>query len=278
MIVDNQTNKLYLSDCLPNQYPMFFESFKMVLKTNNIDFDYLPGTKDIWAIDFMPVQVHDKKFVRFTYNPSYLQAKKYRSTISNTDAICDKLEIETIKSDIVLDGGNVTKCQNSVMLTDRIFDENPNYQPNKLIKALESLFEVDKVFLIPQQPHDFTGHSDGMVRFVDERTLLINDYKLEDKSFRRAFYIAIHNAGFDCIEIPYNPYSNSSYTQANGDYINFLQMEKILFLPVFGIAEDDQVVKTFEAIYPNEKIVPIESNEIANQGGVLNCITWNIKS
>lgn len=30
-------------------------------------------------------------------------------------------------------------------------------------------------------------------------------------------------------------------------------------------------------IYPQQKIVTIESNEVANDGGVLNCISWNIK-
>ena len=46
---------------------------------------------------------------------------------------------------------------------------------------------------------------------------------------------------------------------------------------VFDLAEDEIVVKQFEKIFSNDKIVTVLSNEIALQGGILNCITWNIK-
>ncbi len=236
----------------------------------------MPQTKDVWAVDYMPIQVQVDKFVRFAYNPSYLQSKKYLKTISNVDAICEELGIETIKSNIILDGGNVTRTTDKVIMTDRIFIDNSNYDRKHLIKELQDLFQVDKLFLVPEQPRDFTGHSDGMVRFIDEQTVIINDYKLEKKEFIRAFEIAIHNTGLDYIKIPYNPYGNDNYDQANGDYINYLQMENTVIVPTFGIKEDDEVVKQFEQLFAGQTIATVPSNEIANDGGILNCITWNI--
>ena len=41
----------------------------------------LQGTKDIWAVDYMPVQIQDDEFVQFVYNPDYLQSKKWRNRI-----------------------------------------------------------------------------------------------------------------------------------------------------------------------------------------------------
>ncbi len=131
----------------------------------------------------MPIQVDSSKFVRFVYNPSYLKSKKIQKTISDVDEICEQIGIETIKSNIVLDGGNVTRTTDKVIMTDRIFIENPNYNRKQLIKELHDLFQVDKLFLVPEQPKDFTGHSDGMVRFIDEQTVIINDYKLEKPEF-----------------------------------------------------------------------------------------------
>lgn len=278
MITDSQTNFLYLADTLPTKYPDFYKRFENVLKNYNIPFDFLPKTKDVWAVDYMPIQTDFNKFVLFVYNPSYLQTKKYLKTISDVDEICKAIGIETFKTDINIDGGNVTRWTNKVIMTDRVFKDNPTYERKQLIKELYELLQVDKIYFVPEQPGDFTGHSDGMVRFVDEHTVIINDYKQEKEEFYRAFEIAIHNTGLDYITIPYNVYDNKSNDHANGDYINYLQMGNTVIIPTFDIKEDDIAVRQLETIFAAQNIQTIESNEIAYDGGLLNCITWNIKT
>jgi agmatine deiminase len=277
MITDCQTNFLYLADTLPIKYPDFCKRFERLLTECNIEFSSLPNTKDVWAVDYMPIQTALNKFVRFTYNPSYLQTKKLLKTISDVDAICKKIGIETEKTDIILDGGNVTRWSNKVIMTDRVFIDNPTIERKQLIKELYNRLQVENIYFIPEQPDDYTGHADGMVRFIDENTVVINDYSREKEWFHRAFEIAIHNTKLEYITIPYNVYDNISNDQANGDYINYLQMEDIVIIPTFGIKEDEEVVRQFEAIFSGQTIVTINSNEVANDGGVLNCITWNIK-
>jgi agmatine deiminase len=109
MITDSQSNKLFLADCLPEKQPKLFQRFEKVLNDCNISFEFLPNTKDIWAVDFMPVQISNGKFVQFTYSPDYLKLKKYRKTISNVDSICKSIGITPKKSTIVVDGGNVIR-------------------------------------------------------------------------------------------------------------------------------------------------------------------------
>lgn len=75
MITENQTNFLYLADTLPKMYPDFYERFEKVLRNCNIEKALLPKTKDVWAVDYMPIQTAADRFVRFIYNPSYLQTK-----------------------------------------------------------------------------------------------------------------------------------------------------------------------------------------------------------
>lgn len=277
MIADSQTNFLYLADTLPIKYPDFFNRFEKVLTDSNIEFALLPKTKDVWAVDYMPIQIEQSKFVRFVYNPSYLQEKKYQKTISDVDTICDAIGIETIKTDIILDGGNITRWINKVIMTDRVFVDNPQYKRKQLINQLHELLQIDQLYFIPEQPGDYTGHADGMVRFIDEYSVVVNDYSQEKEWFRRAFEVAIHNTGLDYIKIPYSVYENKSNEQANGDYINYLQMENNVIVPIFCMKEDDQAVKQIETIFAGQTITTIESNAVANQGGVLNCITWNIK-
>lgn len=278
MIIDSQSNFLYLADTLPRFYPNFYKRFEKVLTDCKIEFSFLPKTKDVWAVDYMPIQVEQNKFVRFVYNPSYLQSKKNLKTISNVDEICSEIEIDTLKTNIVVDGGNITRWKNKVIMTDRVFKDNPIYERKRLIKELYELLQVDNIYFVPEQPGDFTGHSDGMVRFIDENTVIINDYRHEKEWFQRAFEIAIHNIGLDYIKIPYNVYENKDNNQANGDFVNYLQMEGMIIIPTFGIKEDEIAVKQLETIFSGQRIETIESNEIANDGGILNCITWNIKT
>ncbi len=276
MISDCQTDFLYLADKLPKDYPDFHERFEKVLLESNIEYALLPNTKDIWAVDYMPIQVESNKFVRFVYNPSYLRTKALRKTISDVDEICKEIGIEAIKTDIIIDGGNLTRWTNKVIMTDRVFKDNPNYERKQLIKDIHELLQVDKIYFVPEQPGDFTGHSDGMVRFVDENTVVVNDYCREKDWFKSAFEIALHNAGLDLVRIPYNVYSNKTNDQANGCYINYLQMADIVIVPTFGMKEDDDAVKQLELVFKGQTVTALESNEIANEGGVLNCVTWNI--
>lgn len=53
-------------------------------------------------------------------------------------------------------------------------------------------------------------------------------------------------------------------------------MEQAIIISVFGLPEDDAVVKQFEELFPNKSIKTVKANELANDGGILNCISWNI--
>jgi agmatine deiminase len=225
----------------------------------------------------MPIQVKADKLIQFVYNPDYLQgAKKWRDSVSDVDKIVENLGLEVEKCDIVLDGGNVIRWKNKVIMCDKILKENPTYTKNELIKKLENLFEIDQLIFVPQDPTDQIGHADAMVRFLDANTVLINDYSKENEEFRLSLINTLHKARLNYETLPYSPYSNQTYLQANGIYINYLQMNQALFVPVFNQSEDEEALKKIRNLFPNTKVVPVESSEIAREGGILNCITWNI--
>lgn len=276
MIQDGETNYLYLADTLKNKHKKFFEQFEIVLNDCSIKTELLHNTKDIWAVDYMPIQISKNKFVQFTYNPDYL--KKYQDTISDVDSICRDIGIAPEQSTILVDGGNVVRSSDKVIMCDKIFSENPTINEKDLIKQLEECLEIENLLFVPLDKNDWVGHADGMVRFLDEKTVIINDYSKEKPQFQRTFLMALHNAGLDWIEIPYNPYENKSLKSAKGIYINYLQMNGVVIVPTFGIKEDDIATKKFGQLFRGQTIKTIDSNDIAKEGGVLNCITWNIMS
>lgn len=277
MISDHQTNHLYLADCLPKKQPRFFRRFEKVLRKCEIDFEFLPGCRDIWAVDFMPVQVNRNMFVQFVYNPDYLKQKKYRKTISNVNAICKGINLTTLKTNLIADGGNVSKFSNKVIMCNKVFLENKNIPEREVINQLQNLYQVDKLFFVPWDKNDFAGHADGMVRFIDNNTVLINDYSKERPKFRKSFRMALQNAGLDCVELPYQPPNDPSFISARGLYLNYLQMNQAIIVPIFKSRYDDKALRVFEDVFKGARIEAIESNELADQGGILNCITWNIE-
>lgn len=277
MIQDNETNLLYLADCLPKKNPVFAKEFKQLLDNNDIKNKYLPNTKDIWAVDYMPLQLGVNSFVNFVYNPDYLQTKAGLKTLSDVPQILKEIGVTATNSDIVLDGGNVIKGNDTVILCDKVFSENPHYRENDLIKKLEETFNVGRVIFLPTHKSDFTGHADGMVRFINDTTVFINKYVEEDHQFQLSVRMALRNAGLNVIELPYNPYKNTSNDDAVGIYINYLEMDGLIIVPTFSIKEDEEAVQMLEQLFPTKKILNIDSLDIAKKGGILNCISWNIK-
>lgn len=278
MITDARTNFVYIADTLAVKYPVFAKALTEALCGHGIPHGVLPGTKDVWAVDYMPVQVSENRFVRFSYEPDYLiSTKKWSKTISDVDAICEKTGIKTIKSEIILDGGNLSRWDDKVLMTSKVFAENRQIPEIELIQRLRDLLEVNEVFFVPVEKGDWLGHIDAMARFAGPGTVIINDYSREPQSARTDLLCALHNAGLNWITFPFDPYHNEDDNDATGVYLNYLELEKFIILPVFGIDTDQAAIQRAKEIFPGKTIIPVKSNQPAKDNGLINCLTWNIK-
>ncbi|UBM61546.1 agmatine deiminase family protein [Candidatus Sulfidibacterium hydrothermale] len=187
MITDFETNTIYFSERLKTdkRFTKTFKEITSVLKSIGIEPKLLPKTKDIWARDYMPIQVTKEKFIEYRYDPDYLQKaeKGYRNLKSYPDIVCDLIQLTTEKSDIILDGGNVVKSNNCLILTDKVVVENRlSYSKTELIKKLKRIFKVEKIILIPWDKKERFGHSDGVLRFINSNTVLISEiYEYDTK-------------------------------------------------------------------------------------------------
>ncbi len=278
MIIDSNTNFLFLADSLKKvRHKEFLADCRQELDSNNIKYDFLPGTNDIWAVDYMPIQTSTNTFVQFKYFPDYLRkTKKWLKTITDSSKVCENLGIDIVKSDLVIDGGNIICSNDTAILTEKIFPENPTLSQEEVLKKLREQLGIDKIVIIPWDKNDIIGHADGMVRFLNDTTVLINSYEEEDRELEIKLKATLKAAKLEFLEIPYPVYKNRSLLDATGIYLNYLQMEGVVFLPVFGIAEDETALKKFETLFGSSRIVPVRCNSIAGLGGVLNCVSWNI--
>lgn len=269
---------VYLSEILKKKYPDTCNKLISILEKHNVEYSFLKATKDIWCRDYMPVQTPSGKLIQFTYDPSYLRGnKEWEDSRSDVKEVCRLNNIEVLFSDINLDGGNVLICDGRAIISDRIFSENPNRDKDELVMELSKLLDCE-IIIIPAENDDMTGHADGMVRFVNKNTILGNNLEEEYKYWREGMQKVIDKYNLKYINMPFFlPKDSKHPLSAVGIYVNYLEVNNLIVLPVFGRDEDKQAIDIIQKIFPNKVIETIDYNDVALEGGLLNCTTWVIK-
>jgi agmatine deiminase len=276
MIADHETNVVFVADTLERRFPAVYGGLKTILSEHGILFRTIPGTRDVWCRDYMPVQVAEDRFVQFRYAPDYLTGKYRHLRADGLIGAGLPFMRNCELSEIVLDGGNLVKWSNKVILTDKILKENVNWKVNSLLAELERLLDVRQVILIPGEPGDKTGHADGVVRFVNDGKVIVNDYGRVDRSYRKKLLRSLEKSGLEVTEVPYRPAPEllDGIPSAVGNYINFLQVGSAIVAPKYVIPEDVLAHEKLIMAFQRSKLIGLECRELATYGGVLNCSTW----
>ena len=268
---------VYLSALLKIKYPDTCEKLIQILEKHHVKYGFLEGTKDIWCRDYMPIQTKSGKFIQFKYEPSYLKKdNEWDESRSDVEEVCKLNDIDAEPSDINLDGGNVLLCDDRAIISDRVFSENKDWNREKLVSELSRLLECE-IIIIPAENDDMTGHADGMVRFVNRNTILGNKLADEYKYWRDGMQKVIDQYGLKYIDVPFFlPKDPKHPLSAIGVYVNYLEVNDLIVLPVFGRDEDEQVIRIIKSVFPERTIETIDYNDVAKEGGLLNCTTWVI--
>lgn len=266
---------VFFSDQLPKKFKVEWNTIKYVLQSRNIDVQLIHGTKDIWCRDYMPVKNSKGELIQFRYEPSYL--KDYLHLKSDPKEVLKANNLKARYSSINLDGGNVIMSGNRAIITDRVVLENPEYSNKfRLYKEIEELLEVDLIVMPCYPPkYDMTGHIDGMMRFVDENTLISNDLKNEDPELVNNIRSILNDQGLEYIPMPFYQ-DKSTPISAIGIYVNYLELDDLILFPIFNQKDyiDSRAIDTIIKAFPNKEIVPININAVAREGGLMNCISW----
>ena len=269
---------VYMSEILKKKYPDTCNRLISILEKHKVKYSFLKATKDIWCRDYMQVQTPSGKLIQFTYDPSYLRDnKEWEDSRSDVKEVCRLNNIEALFSDINLDGGNVLICDGRAIISDRVFSENPDRDKDEIVKELGQLLECE-IIIIPAENDDMTGHADGMVRFVNRNIILGNNLEEEYKYWREGMQKVIEKYKLKYINLPFFlPKDSKHPLSAVGIYVNYLEVNNLIVLPVFGRDEDKQAIDIIQKTFPNKVIETIDYNAVALEGGLLNCTTWVIK-
>ena len=296
MITDDHTNRVYFSSLLPEKCPVLNAHIVDALRKRDIPFTYLKGTKDIWCRDFMPTQIEKDRFVFYRYTPDYLQDKTGLTLQTNPELVFQEESNELLcllsmsvdeemrpisishpvfhrfELELVMDGGNVVKCGNKVVMTDKVFEENKDKTPQEVQHQIEEAFQCEVVFL-PWDRNEKYGHCDGIIHGLDDNRVLMTNYADFDMGIADK-YLRILDKYFDVTTLKYNV---KRMHKRSWSYINFLQIGTLVLVPQLGIPEDEQALEQISSALPDCEIVGIPALEAVSRGGALNCLSWNIK-
>lgn len=237
----------------------------------------LQNTNDYWCRDYMPVRLfEDGSYSKYSYRPDYLwdYKSKHQYITEQSDA-CKELGLFTpTDMDIIFDGGNYVRCNGKVIMTDKIFMENPHWSAEELLRHLHHALCAE-IVIVPWDMSDPCGHADGMVAPLDDGRLLLNNYAQDKKS--KDFCKRLHkilDAHFEVVDLSFDckPEPDSWC------YLNFVNLYNAILLPAlsedFDCDNDKEAIRVMQDLFPNKQIIPIYAKPLIKEGGALHCVTW----
>ncbi|XP_032218025.1 uncharacterized protein LOC116601389 [Nematostella vectensis] len=238
-----------------------------------------PGL-DLWMRDFPPIM--PKQQVNFTYKPQYIsheQALKDKAGFNRLAYSANFPELR--QSKIVLEGGNIVENGKDIAITTaRIYSDNPGMTKQDLIATLSR--EINRTVVVLPDPTGTTGHSDGVVSFVEEDSLLI---ALFDDADGPSFYDEMEAEVvklFPSLKInPLPCYAKKGKTQgfvsSEGAYANSLVTNNAVYLPFFKNQTSNEKALAAFKNSTTKTVVPVTKTQyIPVLGGSLRCMTWQI--
>jgi agmatine deiminase len=278
---------VYLTEALARRYPEVYWPVRINCEAHGVRVITVNNTRNIWLRDFFPQQINGE-LIRFQYGRKWDAWKVL--DISN-EPWTGLFEKPIRENHLVIDGGNIVQDgQGKAILTDKVIDVNGR----EVIAKLEKLFKT--VIIIPAEPGDTLGHSDGIVAFVDSNTVLINDYAKQGQEYieyEKTLRKILASYGIKVEFMPYvygeSPFELTEeqfrkldsdfdeYNPAWGYYLNFLRVQGVIFLPVFKIKKDAEAMSTLKRLYPHHSIIAVDCSKLSWGGGLLHCISASYK-
>ena len=207
----------------------------------------------------------DGRLISYNYDPDYLKDEKYSHL---------RTKIQPLKEHInlVIDGGNFVRFGGKAIMTDKIFRENPLKTKAEIVRTIKQKCVLNELIIIPKQPYDMLGHSDAMVRWIDENSVLVNDFSNESKSFNDRLVKALKKSSLD---VKFMKYRKGFFTKKRdwGAYLNFIKIKDILIVPIYGIDDDDVALEQIKKFYSSCRVETMNLSDIIELGGALHCIT-----
>ena len=269
MIPDYECNAVYFSSWLKSDYPDIYNGLVRLLDRHHVAYALIPNTKDVWCRDYMPLQLDKNRFLCYKYRPDYLMKKAGdREYMTDPLTVCQDMGLNIKESLLIIDGGNVVKVGDRVIMTEKVLVENPGNE-RRLKKQLEDQMECEVVF-IPWDRAEKYGHSDGIIKPLSDNAVLMTNYHDFDKEYSEEVVKRLSRE----FEVEILSYEVEKTAPESWAYINFLTVGNLIVLPTLGKEEDRQALTRIKGYYPDHEIEQLNISRLVRNGGGFNCVSW----
>ena len=276
---------------------IIFQRLEVVLNKHGYEARTLPakaklvqdGQLSLWCRDYMPVHTVRRDLLRFSYTPDYLKCKKYDGHQPDNKWVCEQLGISVanmvdeedgLYMRVVLDGGNIVRCGDKVVMTDKVFLENPHITKEKLIRYLEGWFDASIIWL-PYDRRDYLGHSDGILRHISGNKVVMSPHgtpesNKADRNFDKLYRQILQENGLEVLSLDFSGIDEPS--DLRWAYTNWLQLKGLIIIPTFKDCPLSNQ-RVYEQICQFTKrmkvnIEMVEADYLVKFGGAFNCASW----
>ena len=220
--------------------------------------------------------------------------------------VCEIEGVDSYKTkDFVLEGGSIhVDGEGTVLVTEMCLlhpSRNPHLTKAEIEENLKSYLNAEKVIWVKDgiDPYETNGHIDDVACFVrpgevaciyteDESHPFYKEAQaayqfLSEQVDAKGRKLKVHKL---CVTkkpcylqaAASIDYAEGSIPREEGEiaiasYLNFLIVNGAIILPQYGDENDALAVEQVQAMFPDRKIVGVETTEIAYGGGNIHCIT-----
>ncbi|MEU6676493.1 agmatine deiminase family protein [Streptomyces sp. NPDC046925] len=253
---------------------------------------------DSWFRDSAPLFVLDgdgnRAGVDFRFNAWGRKHHPYDADDRISGLLLDRLGVERIHSDMILEGGSITVDGEGTLITTEQCLLHPNRNPgmdrDEIEAELKSRLGVAKVVWLPYGgllDTETDGHVDGVCAFAAPGKVVVSlpdDPAHPDYSRMRANRAVLEASTdargrrFEIVDVPQTAFVDMADGQVEVSYLNYYVANGGVVVPVAGLPGDEEALAVIASAHPGRKVVGVRALAIAFGGGGVHCITQQIPS
>jgi agmatine deiminase len=246
---------------------------------------------DTWARDCSGITIYEEgrpRILDFTFTG---WGGKFDAARDNamTAALAPSYGAPVKKVDMILEGGGIESNGKGLLLTTSECLLNPNRNSSMDRTAVEAAlteqFGIEKTLWLEHgylAGDDTDSHIDTLARFIGEKTIMyVRCRDEEDEHYgaleaMEAELQALRNLDGDPFTLIPLPMCDPLYYDGErlpATYANFLIINGAVLVPVYGIPQDSEALRIFEAAFPDREVVAVDCSVLVRQHGSLHCVT-----
>ncbi len=241
------------------------------------DVRYLPleRVRDVYVRDWAGLPAADPEgrlsSAKFRYRPAHVEGRDVAEAHDGNlvaKKLAERLYGAVTEIPLTMSGSAITHNGRGVaLISQRVIHENEHLSLQEIRDILKAHAGLAQVVFVPVKPGDAKGHVSGLVRFASERTVLIAQYpdtQPERFAFSERLAAQLRRELGDAFRVVPVPLAENG-----GSYLDYISLDGRLWLPLYGVPEDQDALSTIARALPDLEIDDVDARpygELIEQG------------